>query len=446
MCVCHAHTIDISVQDCLDAQQLPSASTTPSKSVSSSRSSSTSLSSSPSPTVFPSYVPVPDPSTWPASKRMGAYYWNANYDRFCATESCQPNPLMYVASLISKLGSRTIRTEFAGSGIGMSFTGKYSPFAVASTAWPQGYKDLFDSPDFDNYLLTLKPSLGNRAQFADVTEYLLRQYAAQSKTFIFLQWELDNAMCSDGTPASEWCSGLPPTSTEKMDNLIYAINERVLGIADGIRRVASANITSNSKVYSGLEYNLVRWRANCNKAIPGDCDCNTSNRLCVISYVAPRVNVDYYSYSSWQSISPDKTTPTLAASLQADMTSALNLVKTGRPEVEARNFILGEYGYNSEIKKYTQDDQIERVGVTNRAFASWGGSYTVFWQVIDSSSDLQPSCANCVARGYDYALVLPTNTIPNDPTLKNCALGTTLDSLASVTCLGRGFVDTIQNF
>lgn len=59
------------------------------------------------------------------------------------------------------------------------------------------------------------------------------------------------------------------------------------------------------------------------------------------------MEVDYYSYSSWQSLLEKQDNPneSLKQRYKTDLGFALAKVKARRPEITERNFIVGEFGF-----------------------------------------------------------------------------------------------------
>src|SRR5262249_23104062 len=109
---------------------------------------------------------------------------------------------------------------------------------------------------------------------------------------------------------------------------------------------------------------------------------------CVIDYVAPQVEVDYYSYSSWQTVNEIEADPSLSLKqiYKRDLTFALEKVKTRRPEITESNFIIGEYGF--ERSRYGECYAANHLNDMFDAFDgpdAFGVSYTIFWQIIDNN-------------------------------------------------------------
>ena len=107
----------------------------------------------------------------------------------------------------------------------------------------------------------------------------------------------------------------------------------------------------------------------------------------MIDYVAPQVEVDYYSYSAWDSVNDKQGSPDedLKRRFKFDLSFALSKVKATRPEVTERNFIIGEFGFER-----TRHGECNAANHLSEVFDAVDGdgafrvSYVIFWQIIDN--------------------------------------------------------------
>ncbi|WP_146178498.1 hypothetical protein [Nonomuraea fuscirosea] len=293
--------------------------------------------------------------------QIGVYHWGPTAAAWPGT----PDKLTWGADAVAALGSRTIRVALSTRD---DYKVNNSKSALSAIAGQPAYAKLFTDSRFSTYLLTVYSAddlTGNwsdgyskaeqdagRAEMAQLGTYLLKTY--QNKKFIILNWEGDNAL-----------SAFPSSDATAWDGYVKWATARVHGVRDARAAVPAAT----SRISSGLEFNAI-------KRLDSGAACDTTTNKCVISYVAPRVDADYYSYSSWQSLDSD------GSRLTRDLTVAYDLVSATRPAVTHANFLVGEFGaardINGECKAAAQ------VRATVAALEAWGASYGIFWQAFDN--------------------------------------------------------------
>src|SRR5262245_15627786 len=164
----------------------------------------------------------------------------------------------------------------------------------------------------------------------------------------------------------------------------------------GLNRAHSAthargrNLNSQARLFSGFEFNLVKGLKGlpCGTPVDDPIRKNPLENRCTLDYVAPRVDVDYYSYSSRQSMDvkfqgPD---PSYKNAYKTDLTFAMNLIRQRRPEITEANFIIGEWGIHR-----TRWGETTVGNFFNEMLDAFDGpdafkvSYAIFWQIIDNS-------------------------------------------------------------
>ncbi len=320
-------------------------------------------------------------------ERIGLYVSPANTSGYTFSD-----PLNGPAGLVSQLGSRVVR-------IFLSNPDKYSGVQYGSLgsevlSWP--YTALFNSSSFDTYLLTtysLADNPGNgcapnwlngysgaaaQAETAEIQQ-LAQNLAVwyPEKKFIIMNWEGDSAIGS----LAHYC-GIGQTDA-MWQGFTAWINARVQG-------VLNARSQGASNVYSGLEFNAVQrlpaddfYGNACGppdawSLTPGCSWCDGTHN-CVISRVVPNVpNVDYLSYSSWQSLAvPDD--GDVATRLQNDLSRAQGFA----PGSSRANFIVGEFGVDRF--QFGETRSASRMSSAISGLTGWGASYGVYWQVLDNS-------------------------------------------------------------
>ncbi|HEY1692951.1 MAG TPA: IPT/TIG domain-containing protein [Polyangiaceae bacterium] len=312
--------------------------------------------------------------------RIGVYAWGFDPSAWPGT----PDQLTWATNEVAGLGGRTVRVYLGPQDIyGVLAPGDAGAFDLATAATSGAYRALFANPSFDTYLLTTYSSgddandwtagytaaqiATERQEIAALGSALLSTFPG--KTFVILNWEGDNALAPVATSQAAW------------DGYTAWIGARSAGVADA-RKAAAA---TTARLYFGLEFNLVRSLAT-------NAPCDTSANKCVISVVAPQVDVDFYSYSSWQSLGPNLTPAQVAAGLQADLTSALGYVKEkdGGAGATPAQFLVGEFGAPREQADLGECAAMQRAAAIVPAIVAWGAAYGVFWQIIDNRPSGQP--------------------------------------------------------
>jgi uncharacterized protein (TIGR03437 family) len=317
--------------------------------------------------------------------RFGVYNWNVNDAPF--PDDGSSDRLNWGADKVAEMGARTIR-------VAISTRDDYfviPPDAADLTqiAKSAAYDKLFRDSRFQTYLLTAysrgdmasnwsdgyqaSEYAAEREEIKKFGEYLLGNPAFANKTFIILNWEGDNAISGVANKRSGW------------DHYVNWIRAR----AEGVKLARQSVPTSAAFLYSGLEFSAVGKNGKpCGSAPDDPVREDPLKYRCVIDYVAPQVDVDYYSYSSWQSVIDRTITPneTLKQRYKTDLSFAMSKVKVGRPEISEQNFILGEYGF--ERARWGECNAANHL---NEFFDSFDGedafhvSYAIFWQIIDNA-------------------------------------------------------------
>jgi|GEM_PF-5500352 len=175
--------------------------------------------------------------------------------------------------------------------------------------------------------------------------------------------------------------------------------------SDGVKDARGRNSGSSAHLYSGLEF-FQTYSTDGNGDFYLDqygqlvrCGTTSDNAFfpnkyrCVIDYVAPQVDVDYYSFSSWQTINlkhpmwagpPYYGGPTLSLrdTFKSNLGFALNKVKATRPSADEVNFIVGEWAFYPEVYG---DNAVSYVNEMFGAFnlddpSAFHVSYLYYWQ------------------------------------------------------------------
>jgi uncharacterized protein (TIGR03437 family) len=214
-----------------------------------------------------------------------------------------------------------------------------------------------------------------RDEIRALGEYLLGNPAFANKKFIILNWEGDNAMYYSSNKRKVW------------DYFTAWIKSR----AEGVKLARQSFPSSKAHLFSGLEFNTVkgiRTGQACGTPVADPIHNDTLKNRCVIDFVAPYVEVDYYSYSAWSTVAIKANEPNadLKKAMKDDLEFALAKVRARRPEVTAHNFILGEFGFDR-----TQHGECYVANFVNEVFDAFEGSdsfpvsYIIFWQIVDNA-------------------------------------------------------------
>lgn len=330
-----------------------------------------------------SLVPAP-PSA--LADRIGIYNWNIDDTAF--PNSGATDRLNWGAERVTQLGSRTIRVALTSRDIYQ--LGFPRTADLVQIAQQPAFVRLFADARFRTIMLTAYSRGAQTSNWSDgfssdeynterdemrrLGEYLLGNPAFAGKTFIIFNWEGDNAISFQAIKRVAW------------DDYVSWMQART----EGIKLARQNRPNSQARLFSGLEYNLVRSFAGqpCGTPVSDPVRQNPLLHRCVIDYVAPRVEVDYYSYSGWQTINikADNPSADLKAQLKADFEFALAKVRQRRPEVTAHNFILGEFGFDR-----TQRGECFAANAVNEVFDILSApdffplAYAIFWQVADNA-------------------------------------------------------------
>jgi uncharacterized protein (TIGR03437 family) len=327
---------------------------------------------------------VPAPSAQIAD-RFGIYNWNIDDAAFPNDGST--DRLNWAADRVAQMGTRTIRIALSARDIYQ--LGFPANADSAQIAQHPAYDKLLRDARFRTVMLTVYSRGAQKNDWSDgftteeynaerddmrrLGEYLLSNPAFVGKTFITFTWEGDNAIYYHTNKRTAW------------DDYLNWIKART----EGIKLAKQNRPDSQVRLFSGMEYNRVRSITDqpCGTPVADPVRQNPFINRCLIDYVAPRVEVDYYSYSGWHSLLPLLDAPNfnLKAQLQSDFEFALALVRRLRPEVAAHNFILGEWGFPR-----TYQGECVTAAAVNTMFDALTApdffplSYAVFWQVVDN--------------------------------------------------------------
>jgi hypothetical protein len=126
----------------------------------------------------------------------------------------------------------------------------------------------------------------------------------------------------------------------------------------------------HARLLSGLEFNRV---AGCDTGL---------GQPCVLTEVAPHVDADLWSFSSYEALAapPDQ----LGAAIHDALDRAYAVIAAAHPDLERAQLMLGEFGFPREAPGYGDCSTGQRVATTVAAAQDWGVSYAIFWQLLDN--------------------------------------------------------------
>jgi hypothetical protein len=329
---------------------------------------------------------VPSPPSQVAD-RIGIYAWGFESSAYAAQTGGQIDRLNWAADKVAEIGSRTIRLTLPGDVYGLPVSGD-----LAQVAANQAYDRLFGDPRFKTYLLTTATTGAfidsvypwsdgytqaeydaTRAEIARLGDYLLGNPKYAGKTFIILNWEADNEIILYKGKQTIW------------DAFTAWIESR----ADGVKDARNRNPNSQARFFSGFEFNLVRTGDGlpCGSPVADPIREDPLKNRCAIDYISPRVSVDYYSYSSWQTVNERFDAPNVSYkdALKRDLNFALAKIRERRPEIQEQNFMIGEFGiirmqWGEKAVANLVSEMIDAVMAPD----GFQVSHAVWWQIIDN--------------------------------------------------------------
>jgi hypothetical protein len=246
----------------------------------------------------------------------------------------------------------------------------------------QNYSRVFDMP-FDFYFLwayvsspkiNFKDGLSEEEKtalydnFYDLSAYLLREYNKTGKSFYFGHWEGDWSLIDP-----PYSPKIDPTDTAVV-GMIEWLNIKQKAVEDAQRDILHENVY----IYTYTEVNMVQ------KAIKGG-KTLTNN-------VLPHSNVDYVSFSCYDSLYPFHD-----ASLSMDeretrmeklLLEAMDYIESKLPpkNVPERRVFIGEYGFALEHVKQPQiQDEFARTVI--KSALKWGCPFVLYWEMYCNTID-----------------------------------------------------------
>ncbi|MDQ2688181.1 MAG: hypothetical protein M3Y28_09975, partial [Armatimonadota bacterium] len=216
---------------------------------------------------------------------------------------------------------------------------------------------------FSNYLLWAYPLAAEaKGQFSpeshdaeykemyDLTRALLQTYIGTGKTFYLGNWEGDWHLTHTNP-------NYTPTPDE-ISHMIAWVNTRQKAVDDAKRDTPHQGV----QVYLYLEVNRVVDAMNGKTRMTND--------------VLPKTNVDFVSYSSYDSLGSD---------IGVNLPKALDYIHSQlppKPNIPGKRVFIGEYGFPAQGRTPQEQDalsrQVMRVGL------SWGCPFVLYWEMYNN--------------------------------------------------------------
>ena len=216
---------------------------------------------------------------------------------------------------------------------------------------------------FSNYLLWAYPLTAEaKGQFSpvshdaeykemyDLTRTLLQTYNGTGKTFYLGNWEGDWHLTHtnpDYTP-----------TPDEVSHMITWVNTRQKAVDDAKRDTPHTNV----QVYLYLEVNRVVDAMNGKTRMTND--------------VLPQTNVDFVSYSSYDS---------LGGGIGVNLPKALDYIQSQlppKPNIPGKRVFIGEYGFPGQGHTPQEQDALARQVM--RAGLSWGCPFVLYWEMYNN--------------------------------------------------------------
>jgi len=185
-------------------------------------------------------------------------------------------------------------------------------------------------------------------ELREFVAYLLKTYSGTGKTFFLGHWEGDWLLLGHFDASRD-------PSPAQIKNMIHWLNLRQRAVDDAKNSTPHHDV----EVYHYTEVNLVH------KGMQG--------RACVTNDVLPKTNVDFVSYSSYDS---------LAGDIRANLLGALDYIESKlppKPNIAGKRVFIGEYGFPARAVGPAQQEAKSRQVM--KAGIAWGCPFVLYWQM-----------------------------------------------------------------
>ncbi len=197
---------------------------------------------------------------------------------------------------------------------------------------------------------TTERDLEYREMF-DLAAHLLQTYSGTGKKFYLGHWEGDWHLRPHFDPKQHFPEGFG-------DNFIAWLNVRQQAIDDAKRDTPHHNV----EVWHYTEANLV--------------EPFLKGGQCLANDVLPQVDVDFVSYSCYDS---------LQRGIRDDLHATLNHIESKlkpKPAISGKRVFIGEYGFPA--RRYSPEEQNRKSIETMIAAIEWGCPFVLYWELYDN--------------------------------------------------------------
>lgn len=227
------------------------------------------------------------------------------------------------------------------------------------------YKQVLDMP-FSYYLIWAYSFTGDRwdkglsresaekeyNEIHDLACYLLKTYNGSGKTFYLGHWEGDWHLFRDYN-----LKNVPDAA--KIQGMIDWLNIRQKAVDDARKRTPHERVN----VFHYTEVNQVQ--------------IGIQGKTCLVNNVLPKTNVDYVSYSSYDSLGGDA---------PARLKTALTYIESKLPPKEGlppgKRVWIGEYGFPADANSPQRQDQRSRFVM--QTGLEWGCPFVLYWEMYSN--------------------------------------------------------------
>lgn len=284
-------------------------------------------------------------------------------------------PLLESAKLIAELGSGIMKFSISKQA---SFGKTKANVAVADprlktltdvAAKDPTHRAVLDMP-FTHFLIWTYPfnPIGTAGKFKpeerdleyrevyDFTAHLLRTYSGTGKKFYLGHWEGDWHLRPHFDPKQ-------PFPEHYGGNFIAWLKVRQQAVDDAKRDSKHHNV----EVWHYTEVNLVE------PFIKGG--------QCLTNDILPQVDVDFVSYSCYDS---------LQRGIRDDLFAALNHIEAKlkpRPSISGKRVFIGEYGFPAA--RFTPEEQRRKSIEVMMAGIEWGCPFVLYWELYDNEGSTE---------------------------------------------------------
>jgi hypothetical protein len=190
-------------------------------------------------------------------------------------------------------------------------------------------------------------------EFYELASYLLKTFDNSGKTFLLGHWEGDWHLRPDLNTKTD-----AAVTPEMLQGMADWLNVRQRAIEDARRKVRHHNV----RVYCYTEVNHVSI-------------VSTEGRPSVTNSVLPKTNMDYVSYSTYDSLDD----------IPGKLPKALDYIDSklrAKPGIDGKRIFIGEYGFPArsvpEAERDRKSRQVMRVGL------QWGCPFVLCWAVYNN--------------------------------------------------------------